>query len=92
MLIVCLVFALLILIALVIIMAKLDDVLKQLTDLGTTVSKIGGETSKSLQMITDLQAQIANNTDVPQAVADKVNELAVQLKAVDDLVPDAPTP
>lgn len=68
--------------------AELAAKIMTLTD---QVSKIGGETSKSLQMIKALQDQIAAGAALPELSA-AVDKLAAQLQTVDDIVPDAPTP
>jgi Asp-tRNA(Asn)/Glu-tRNA(Gln) amidotransferase B subunit len=73
------------------IMATKDEVLADLTAIATTVSKIGTETSASLAKIAELEALIAAG-GVSQDIADKVAEIKTSLKAVDDLVTDAPTP
>lgn len=73
-----------------ILMATQKELADQVTALGATVAKIGTETSKSLQMITDLQAQVAAAGTADPALVAAVDALAVQLKGVDDLVPDAP--
>lgn len=61
----------------------------KVSDLSTSVAKIGAETTKSLQMIADLQTQVAG---ADPALVAAVDALATQLQSVDDLVPDQPTP
>lgn len=69
-----------------------DEAVAKLTGLSNTVTKIGEETAKSLQMITDLKKQIEDaGSTVPTAIVDGINALEEQLKKVDDQVPDEPT-
>ncbi len=70
-------------------MATQAELTKQLNDLSDQVTKIGGETTKSLQMITDLQNLLAAGGTVTPELKAAADKLALQLKAVDDLVPDA---
>lgn len=70
------------------IMATQADLTAQIKTLTDQVTKIGVESGKTLQMVTDLQAQLGN---ADPALVDAVNALAAQIKVVDDMVPDAPT-
>ncbi len=60
------------------------------------LQKIGGETSSLLQKVTDLQTVIDSmqqqGQTVPQELVDALAALSTQATAVDNLVPDVPTP
>jgi ABC-type transporter Mla subunit MlaD len=66
------------------------DLVKQLNTIGDNLKKVAAETSTLLQKITDLQNAVPPDA-TPELVA-AVQAVADQAKAVDDLVPDAPTP
>lgn len=72
------------------IMATQQELATQVRDLGKQVEKIGGESSKSLEMLASLQDIIKNGPPVTPELQAAVDGLAAQLKVVDDLVPDAP--
>lgn len=66
---------------------ELADSLKTIT---AQVAKIGTESTKTLALVTDLEAQIANAGNVSQPVIDAFQALKAQVQVVDDLIPDAP--
>ncbi len=70
-------------------MATQQELTVQLTKINAQLVKIGTETSKLLQAITDLQAAVANAPVSPELQA-AVDAVAAQAKVVDDMVPDAP--
>lgn len=80
--------------------AQLRQLATDLTDANTELTKVSGETTTLLKKIDELNAIIAGmGTDASQELVDAVNAVTTQagvvqagVKAVDDLVPDAPTP
>lgn len=72
------------------IMATQAELAQTLNGLTTQVAKIATESTKSLQLITDLQAQIAAGDTVSTELQASVDALAAQIKTTDDLIPDAP--
>ncbi len=66
-------------------MSELKDALKALQD---QVAKIGVETSKTLQKVTDLEAIIAAGGQTTPEVDAALVDLKAQAQATDDLVPD----
>lgn len=86
------------------IMATQAELLASLTDLNSTVQgigagvdKVGTETQTLVQKVADLEAAIANaGGTTPEvdaalaAVKESADAVASKVKAVDDLVPDAP--
>lgn len=70
------------------------------TDIGTEVDKVSGETTSLLAQVATLTQELQNQQGgtspaVDQALAavqTTVQSLAAKVKAVDDLVPDAPAP
>lgn len=85
---------------------KLDKVLKllrmivmtqqELADglntLKAQVVKIGEESGKTLQKVTDLETALANAGQVSPEVQSAFDALKAQVQVVDDLIPDAPAP
>lgn len=76
--------------------AQLKAATDSLTAVGDELDVVKTETGSLLDKIAALQGQV-NNGDLPQSVVDAVNAVATQagvvaskVKAVDDLVPDAP--
>jgi len=67
-----------------------DKALQDLQEIKTNLSKVSAESTTLLQKITDLE-NAAANADTPQSVLDAIADVKAQAKAVDDLVPDAPT-
>lgn len=61
-----------------------------LAEIHATVQKIGTETSATLQKVADLETALANAGNVDPAVQEAFDALKASVKAVDDLVPDAP--
>lgn len=53
------------------------------------LAKIGTESSKTLQKVTDLEAAIANAGNTTPEVDAALAALKTQAQVVDDLVPDA---
>lgn len=72
------------------IMSNQSDITAQLNSLTAQVSKIGTETSATLQKVVDLQAIIDSGSDVSPEVQAAIDALKVQVQKTDDLVPDAP--
>ena len=68
-----------------------QELAAKLADLGTLVGKIGEETAASLVLIQSLKDAITANPVAPEVEA-AVAALETQLKATDDLIPDAPPP
>lgn len=64
---------------------KLDGVTVQLV-------KIGGESSKTMALVEELKAIIANGPPVTPELQAAFDKLAAQAQVVDDLTPDEPTP
>lgn len=56
------------------------------------IAKIGTETAKTLQQVTDLQALLAAGGNTTPEVDAALTALKAQAQLTDDLVPDAPTP
>jgi hypothetical protein len=77
-------------------LAALNLVNANVTDIGVEVDKIGTETTALQKSVADLTAALANGTTTPEvdaalaAVQAGVAGLASRVKAVDDLVPDSP--
>jgi hypothetical protein len=72
-------------------MAKADEAIAKLDETMETLTKVSGETSELLRMVTELQASAEGN--VPDAVMDKINAVASKSKSIDDQVTDiAPPP
>lgn len=63
-----------------------------LTDVSAHVTKIGAETSATLQKVADLEAALANQGGISPEVEAAFNALKTQVQVVDDLIQDAPTP
>jgi hypothetical protein len=61
-----------------------------LSELKSTIDKIGTESTTTLQKVTDLETALANAGNVDPAVQEAFDALKASVKAVDDLVPDAP--
>jgi septal ring factor EnvC (AmiA/AmiB activator) len=74
------------------IMATQAELAVQINTLTAQVQKIATESSKTLQMVTDLQSLIAAGGTVTPELQASVDALAAQIKVTDDLVPDAPAP
>lgn len=74
------------------IMTAIQDLAPQIEALTTQVTKIGTEIGGLKQSVADLEAALAAAGSVPQDVLDKFDALKASVQAVDDLVPDVPTP
>lgn len=74
------------------IMATEQEVLADLAEVSTKLTKIGAETTITLQKVIDLEAIIAAEGNIPESIVTAVAELKVQAQAADDLVPDVTTP
>jgi chromosome segregation ATPase len=61
-----------------------------LNDLKATIDKIGAESTATLQKVADLETALANAGTVDTKVQEAFDALKASVKAVDDLVPDAP--
>lgn len=71
-------------------MATQNELAQQLTDLASQISKIGTETSATLQKVADLEAALSNQDNVSPELQAAFDALKQQVQKVDDLVPDAP--
>jgi len=71
---------------------NLTEAVTALTTASAQITKIGAETTATLQKVTELQAVVDGmpTGSVPQALQDAVAALQAQVQIVDDLVPDAP--
>lgn len=68
-----------------------EELIVVLTGIGTELDKVSEESAATLAEVKTLQDTIAGMGDsVPQSVVDAVNSIALKVKAVDDLIPDAP--
>ncbi len=64
----------------------------QIRSLTAQIAKIGTETSKTLQKVTDLEAVITAGGNVSPEVEAALADAKTQAQATDDLVPDDTTP
>jgi len=77
-------------------LTALNTVNSNITDIGTEVDKIGTETQTLQKSVADLTTALGNVQTTPEvdaalaAVQASAGALAAKVKAVDDLVPDAP--
>lgn len=71
-------------------MAKIEDVQNILNVISTEIDKIGAETSSLLAKIDALEAANPDQQAAIDALAEQAQGIADRIKAVDDLVPDAP--
>lgn len=71
-------------------MATQEEAAAKLEEIAATNRKISAESSAMIALIQELQSAAQGN--VPDDIMAKINEVAGQAKAIDDLVPDAPTP
>jgi methyl-accepting chemotaxis protein len=62
-----------------------------IAEITETVKRIKTESTTTLQKVTDLETALANAGNVTPEVQQAFDDLKAQVKAVDDLVPDAPT-
>lgn len=70
-------------------MANTQDELSAIAGISAKLTKIGGETSKLVELVAALQQAANNNGNVPDEVMNALNAVANQANVVDDLVPDA---
>lgn len=63
-----------------------------LTAVSAQLTKIGVETSTTLQRVADLEAALASSGATSPELEAAVEALKVQIQVVDDLVADAPAP
>lgn len=75
------------------IMTNQTELLAQLTAIGDQTNKVFNEVSAQLaslgETIVALQEALANSSNVDPAIVAKVAEMAAQVQAIDDLIPDA---
>jgi hypothetical protein len=69
-----------------------QELADQLTALGTTVEKIGTETTGLIDAVAALQAALDAAGEVSPEVQAALADVQARVKAVDDLVPDAAPP
>lgn len=72
-------------------MATEQETLAKLQTLDDKLTKIGGESSAMITEIADLKAQIAG-LPVPASVMEKIDSILGHAQAIDDQVPDPPSP
>lgn len=73
------------------IMATQQEIAQQLTALKDQITKIGTETSTTLQKVADLEAALGNQEGVTPELQAAFDALKLSVQNVDDLIPDAPT-
>lgn len=74
------------------IMLTQEQLVQGLNEVSAQVSKIKGESSATLQKVSDLEAALNNQGNVSPAVEDAFNALKAQVQVVDDLIADTNTP
>lgn len=73
------------------IMATQAEIAQQLATLTVQITKIGTETSTTLQKVADLEAALGNQEGVTPELQEAFDALKLSVQNVDDLIPDAPT-
>lgn len=73
------------------IMDTQKDIAQGINTLTTQVGKIGAESTKTLQKVTDLEAALANQDNVSPELQSAFDALKAQVQTVDDLIPDVAT-
>lgn len=73
-------------------MSTQAEIAQGLTTLTAQVAKVGAESTKTLQKVTDLEAALANQDNVSPELQSAFDALKAQVQAVDDLIPDVPAP
>ena len=71
-------------------MATQAEHAQALKDVTAAIAKIGTESSKTLQKVTELEEALANQGNTSPEVDAAMQALKDQVTLVDDLVPDAP--
>lgn len=74
------------------IMLTQEQLVQGLNEVSAQVNKIKGESSATLQKVSDLEAALNNQGNVSPAVEDAFNALKAQVQVVDDLIADTTTP
>lgn len=74
------------------IMGAQEDDAAKLEAVATQLDKISTESSASLALIADLQAQIAALPQVSPALQAAIDKVAAKAQIIDDLVADVPLP
>lgn len=74
------------------IMAKQSEMATEMVALTAQVKKIGEESTKTLAVVDELQKVIDGLDNVTPELQAAFDALKVQVTAVDDLIPDVPTP
>jgi hypothetical protein len=68
-----------------------EELVQGLQDATGQLVKVKGETSATLQKVTDLENALNNQGNVSPQVEEAFNALKAQVQVVDDLIADAPT-
>lgn len=71
------------------IMATQAQLAEQLNTVTAQIAKIGTESTKTLQKVTELEEALANQDSVSPALQTAFDNLKAQVTVVDDLIPDA---
>lgn len=69
-------------------MSTQQELATQLNEITAQVSKIGTETTALVQKVADLEAALANQSNVTPELQAAFDALKAQVTVVDDLVPD----
>ncbi len=72
-------------------MGNQKDLAEEIKQTTAQLQKVGNESAKLQQKISDLEAVINNQSEVTPELRAAVDELKTQAKIVDDMVPDAQT-
>lgn len=70
-------------------MTEQEQLAEDLKAVSAQIHKIGNESAKTLQKVTELETQLANQPNLIPEVKDAFTNLKNQVQLVDDLVPDA---
>lgn len=73
-------------------MAKQSEMAADMATVTAQIAKIGEESKKTLQKVTDLETALGNQEDVSPELQSAFDALKAQVTVVDDLIPDAPAP
>lgn len=74
------------------IIMKQSEMAEQLNEQTAKIAKIGTESTKTLERVTELEEALANQDNVSPALQTAFDNLKAQVTVVDDLIPDVTPP
>lgn len=74
------------------IMLTQEQLVQGLKDVNTQLTKIKGESTATLQKVSDLEEALKNQGNISPEVETAFNAVKAQTQSLDDLIVDAPTP